>query len=69
MLRRLGLLLATTGAAVTVAISVAGPAEAADQSCSTPDGCPGYVHKFSGWGTGQHNGWIEDTPGRRNVGG
>jgi hypothetical protein len=68
MRRRLGLLLAATCLAGGGAIAAAGPAAAAAGGCTIESGCPGAVHKFSGWGIGQHNGWTGDTPGR-NVGG
>ena len=62
MLRRLGLLVATTGLAVTAVITIAGPAAAAlpptgEHDCRMTAVC---------W-PGQHRGW--DTPPRRNVGG
>jgi hypothetical protein len=62
LVRRLGLLVATTGLAVTAAISLAGPAAAAlpqtgEHDCRMTAVC---------W-PGQHRGW--DTPPRRNVGG
>ena len=62
MLRRLGLLVATTGLAVTAVITIAGPAAAAlprtgEHDCRMTAVC---------W-PGQHQGWS--TPPRRNVGG
>ena len=47
----------------------AGPASAAAGGCTIEAGCPGAVHRSSGWGIGEHNGWTGDTPGRRNLGG
>ncbi len=62
------LVLATSIVLGTVLVG-AGPAGAAPGGCTVEAGCPGGVHRYSGWGIGEHNGWTGDTPGRRNLGG
>jgi hypothetical protein len=61
MRRRLGLLVATTGLAVTAAISLAGPATAAPPSQTSEQDC----RWTAVCNPGLHNGWGN----HRNVGG
>jgi len=61
VLRRLGLLVATTGAAVAVAISLAGPAGAAPPSQTDERDC----RWTAVCNPGQHVGWDH----HRNIGG
>ena len=61
MLRRLGLLVATTGGALAVAISVAGPAAAAPPSQSNEHDC----RSTAVCNPGLHLGWDH----HRNIGG